>query len=220
MTEIKNLHKHEYVPNKLRAHPFYFYQLPIYVIFLTIMYWIVLCPLGYWILFTNLEYTLAWAVPYFIISLTIYLVILGILICIWRCKRQRNYEEEEKCRNREYSFYLGKCNKIHEERHFVPLRPQSSKKTPTCCCNQNSCDYCSKIKRSFPMQITISDETPDAIHSADTPQTATSFEECEYFIANVSSPKVCTTEMFLFVEDSKPQDKSVEVIVPKEVLED
>lgn len=209
----KNCIKHKYVPNKLRAHPLYFYQLPIYVVFLTIMYWIVFCPIVYYILYINLDYNSGWAVPFFILSLTLYLLIIVILLCIWRCKRQKKYEDKETYRTN--SIYLAKCTKIHTERQFLPLRPRN-----TCCCEQSDCT-CSKMKYKKPSMIAIFPEkTPDINYSHFTPQSASPLQECEYFIANVSSPTNCTSEMFLFIQDEKPQAKALEVTICREVLED
>lgn len=218
MTEIKN-NQHKYVPQQLRAHPFYFYKFPIYVVFLTIIYWLVICPVVYWILLSNFQYALAWSLPFFILSLTIYLILIGILMCIWRCKNRRKYEDIEKCTERSNSFGTRNCTRVHQEKKIISLRPQrSSKKKTSCQCNKNSCTECSNRSPTIPIeeQISNGEEIIDMKDSVDMPQNfVTQNEEREYFVANVVSPKVCVSEVFLFVNDTQPEEKPLEVIVEK-----
>lgn len=192
----------QYEPHKLRAHPLYFYKFPVYVVFLTIIYWLVLCPLVYGILVIKLEHLLVWMVPFFILSLILYLIFICILLCIWRCKYHDKENYSIYFKNRENSIYLVKPTKSRKENQFIPLCPQkSSKKEFSCSCKKNNCRYCSVSKTS---KLTIlSEKLPTMDQSVVMHQTP--YEECEYFIANVPSPTICTSEVYLYVEDCKPQ---------------
>lgn len=220
MVEFTNVQKHKYVPHKIRAHPFYFYQLPVYVVFLSIMYWIVFCPVLYWIIFINVGHSSAWSVPFFISSITLYLVIIGIFLCIWRCKGHNKYKQENEYQNRNDSMYLGASNKVNEEKVFISLRPQRSSKDSTCSCNQNNCSKCSMNRKPKTVrEMAVLQPSSKNESAGKNPKSTSINEECEYFIAHVHSPVLCKTEMFLFVDDSKDEQKPFEVRVSKEVLD-
>lgn len=208
--------RHEYVPNKLRAHPFYFYQLPVYVLFISMMYWLVVCPLAYYILFINFKDTPSLVVPFFIISLTLYLIVLGILLCIWRCRSRKTIEKTntERCD----LIYMRKCTKIHKEKQFIPLKSNTStKKGSQCSCNKNNCSFCSKKEGKTLKKLLLNENTFEVNKFVVKQQSGSPTEEREYFIANVSSPKVCTSEVFLFIEESQPQAESTEVSIIQEI---
>lgn len=154
--------------------------------------------------------------PFFILSLSLYLILLGILLCIWRCRSQppyiQTYIEGDNLRN---------CTKVHNETYFVPLQPKSStKKELPCSCNKNNCTFCLQKDSKSPKYIILNQNTFEIDQCNVMPQSGTPTEEHEYFIGNVSAPKVCMSEVFLFVEDVKPQEQPVEISVIKEILED
>lgn len=216
---VKN--QHEYVPNKLRARPLYFYQLPVYVLFISMMYWLVVCPLAYYFFFRTFEHTPSLVVPFFIFSLTLYLIVLGILLCIWRCRNDNTIVDANK--NKDGLIYTKICTKIHKDKLFVPLQPKSStiyNKDSKCSCNKNNCSFCWKKEDKTPKKLLLNENTFETDNCVVKQQCSSPTEEREYFIANVSSPKVCTSEVFLFVEESKPQEEFVEVSIIKEILED
>lgn len=207
MVEFKMKNKNQYKANKLRAHPFYFYKFPIYVAFLSILYWIVLCPILYSLLVQRVERLSTLSIPFFIMFLTLYLILILILLCIWRCKCQNEGNIglgiHENMINLENSIYPTLRKKPYTDKNFISLQPlKSSNNTTGCSCQRNNCRQCST--KSEPLKLCIINENiPSMDESIVMHQTPS--QDCEYFIANVSSPKMCTSEVFLYVEDNMPQ---------------
>lgn len=83
-----------YVPHLYRSHPFYFIGLPLYLTLTTIFYWMIWVPLCYSIMCAKLEGQISgWAVPFFMLALTGYILILAAYIYQWKSKQK--YEKND-----------------------------------------------------------------------------------------------------------------------------
>lgn len=220
MTKIQC--NNQYVPDKIRAHPFYFYELPVYLTFFTIIYWVVVCPLLYSQILFYADYGIDWVVPFFILSLTFYVIIICIFLCIWRCKRRRKGDANEgELQSRIESFKLPMPTKKQKNQYLFPLKKQKSSKKKGCSCNQIDCNMCSAVKYNFidvlPQNKIYEIQKPSTVQEnqyfmADVPK-SDSPENCEYFMANIPSPNTCVSEVFLFVGDTTSKQESIQAIV-------
>ena len=109
----KEVKKKQYTPHKIRSRPFRFIRLPLYCLFLFILYWFVFCPLIYITVSTQYKerYKHSWPNiwPYFFwaVALIVFLLLLTFIICLWCHMSDYEISEETKARQNEYKSLLN-----------------------------------------------------------------------------------------------------------------
>lgn len=103
MSETKKecIEKKQYIPHKLRSHPFRCIVLPLICGLFFISYWFMLCPLLFVSYFKDIP-LLFWS-----IALLVYIILMAIAIFIWRCLGRKDRKQEIVARKQEYDSLLS-----------------------------------------------------------------------------------------------------------------
>lgn len=91
--------KKQYVPHKLRSHPLRCISLPMFGLFLFIVFWFVLSPLVYVQLHSlyHKKWPAEWVYYFFTIAIIVFVILLALLICLWRFNPEKKTVREEEC---------------------------------------------------------------------------------------------------------------------------
>lgn len=90
--ESQKISESKYAAHIWRSHPFKCISLPLWGIFFFILYWFALIPLIYVYLNIFYAHELAnkWIITFWLIAFAVFIILLSILICLWRCNTNYN----------------------------------------------------------------------------------------------------------------------------------
>lgn len=124
---------HEYIPHKLRSRPLRCIAFPAITSLIFIAYWFIICPLVYVSILNEKlndpkSDSESWVPLFWGMALLIFIIIMAVLICIWRCVKSQEKEQEIIARRKDYDTMLNTSNFDGKQLYHVSLiQPQEDK---------------------------------------------------------------------------------------------
>lgn len=201
-TKVKQKYEKVYVPHRIRSHPFYFIAFPLVTVLTTMFFWLIFCPLLFAKCLTMAFSDALWPVYFWVTAFIVYLIILALLLCYWRCtpkkKKQAVYviSVEDKDEVEEDS-----CIELNEipSKEITDINANDSdikKDTP----DQNELfPRCSVRQKKRPQSLMLTEERPVSqnLSSPLTPR--------ELFFIDLieTANKTCSSTTHTFLENEK-----------------
>lgn len=201
-TKVKQKYEKVYVPHQIRSHPFYFIGFPLLTVLITMFFWLILCPLVFAKCSTMAYSNRLWPVYFWVTAFIVYLIILALLICYWRCfgkkDKQLIYEitvEDKDQEENECSIEL----KDMPSKDVTDINANDSnikKDTPD---NNELFPRCSVRQKKRPQSLVLIEERP-ASQNLSSPLTPREL----FFIDLIEGAnKTCSSTTHTFLENEK-----------------